>query len=146
MTNTDHGYAGELLVQSNLITQGVVPFMTTLSNSEVDLIGLKDNKSYKIQVKTSKCCENGSLKFDVRKTNRKTKDYGKDSFDILALVDIERGKVAYLKWEEIYPRQTIRMRTSEYSRNMNENFGNKGYQIFEDYLTFPIHTARQMVQ
>lgn len=136
--NTNIGHGGEHVVINSLIKQGIVPFRSELPSSEVDLMALIDDQVYKIQVKTSQRNERGSLHIDLRRSNRKNSDYRKESFDILAIVDADVDKVAYIDWNELHPRTKLTLRTDTYKGNINENFGSKGFDLFDRHLDFPL--------
>jgi hypothetical protein len=92
---TDIGHAGEKIVLADLILKNFFPFTAELPSSTVDLIALKNNITYRIQVKTSTFDDYGKMK--VGNLDK----YSKDQFDILAVVDLKSKNIAYIKWSDI---------------------------------------------
>jgi hypothetical protein len=120
MTNWKNiGHAGEKIVSADLILKNFVPFNSELPSSAVDLIALKNNKPYRIQVKTAKFNETGELKIgNLHK-------YSKNQLDILAAVDVKSKNVAYIKWSDIHPKSELTL----YNKRID------GRLYFYDYLS-----------
>lgn len=97
------GYAGEQIVSADLILRNFFPFNSELPSSPVDLIALKENNTYRIQVKTAKFNEYGEMR--IANLNK----YNKNEFDILAVVDIKSKNIAYLKWSEVFPKYELKL-------------------------------------
>lgn len=126
------GDCGEFLVLYDLTKKGFELFAPMNNGSLIDIVAIKNDTSFKIQVKASNKILNDKLVFDIRRSNNV---YSENSFDVLALVDTVNNKVAYLKWEEMYSRSTIKMRTSDYNRNFHSPHTTVHY--FDDHLEFP---------
>lgn len=107
---TDIGHAGEKIVLADLILKNFFPFTSELPSSPVDLIALKNNNTYRIQVKTSTFNDFGKMKIG------NLDKYEENQFDILAIVDLKNKNIAYIKWSEIYGRTSITI----YNKNKNE--------------------------
>jgi hypothetical protein len=97
------GHAGEKIVSADLILKNFFPFNAELPSSPVDLIALKNNYTYRIQVKTGKFNDEGELKIGH------LDKYSKNELDIVAAVDIKSRNIAYIKWSDIYPKTEIRL-------------------------------------
>lgn len=127
---TEIGFAGENFVAADLIKKGYTPFKPELPTSEVDMIAYRNNKLLKLQIKTSIPKENGVMLVDLRRGSQKDRNYRRDSFDYLCIVNGDTGEVIYLEWSRYWKRKTINLRT----RNFEEKACSGKGIYFNDFL------------
>lgn len=89
----EKGYLGQSLVEREFIKHGFNLFKPVLENGKVDLIVEKDNKYFKIQIKTVQQYKN-KKSIPVRKISHnmgeyKIKTYSKNDIDYFVGVDLE---------------------------------------------------------
>lgn len=132
------GSASESLVVADLLMQGVEVFTPVALGGNYDLVAILDGELFTIQVKSGTPQDNYRLKADVRRSsNSKTgREYKKD-YDILAVVDVDNRKVAYIPKDKMTAKASITIYTE---RDFSRKGLHKDYEpmIFEDYLDFPI--------
>lgn len=100
---TVKGMAGEALVVADLTLQGCNVFTPTNSHlPDYDLVVEIDGYLFKVQVRTGRS-DGHKIKYDLRRSSNAKDRYEKTgNYDILACVDIDSRKIAYLnKIEEL---------------------------------------------
>lgn len=95
------GVASEKLVEVDLILQGFDTFQPASQELPYDLIAQKDGKFYKIQVKMGQKKQENRIYVDARKGSAKERHYDHSDYDVLAVVDLEHKKVAYIPKNKI---------------------------------------------
>jgi hypothetical protein len=117
----DIGHAGELIVSTDLILNNFTPFTSQLPSSAVDIISLKNNRTYRIQVKTAEFNDSGYLLIN------NLHKYKEKELDIIATVDIKSKNIAYIPWTNLFGKSKVRL----------YNIKKDGFLYFYDYLKFP---------
>lgn len=83
------GNAAELFVAATLIEQGWAVYWPMLTQSRCDLVGEKDGKFFKIQVKRATQSKTGEFKYlqaRLKSRNKYGKSYTKEEVDYFAFV------------------------------------------------------------
>ena len=75
-----------MAICADLLLRGFHVYRNVVQNSGVDLVALKGEEFYKIEVKTAKCCKSGRLVWTKPRHN---------NFDIVAGYSIDTKQVAY---------------------------------------------------
>jgi hypothetical protein len=136
---TSKGYAAEALVIADLISKGIVPCKPEIPTTAFDLIAVYDNEIRKIQIKGCTPKEDGKLLVDVRRSKAKDRSYSRESFDVLAVVNLETKEVAYIDYESLGCPSQITLRTSR--PNMNGYGKERQPKLFSEFLDFPSKKA-----
>lgn len=95
------GRAAESLVQADLEFRGYVVWVTSEIKTTIDLIAQDDIGGLtRVQVK-SFVSDDESHDVDIRRSHAKIRHYDSSDFDVLAIVDINTRKIAYLNMAEL---------------------------------------------
>lgn len=133
-TKQQQGYGAEYLVVANLMLKGYEVFMPTNNSLAFDLLVIKNGKPLKVQVKSGAPNKQGKLRFDVRKPNKEF--YKSTDYDILAVVNVLNGKIAYFSREFIGDRRGITVLDS-YPKTLNGYIKGVVPIVFDDYEILP---------
>lgn len=132
MNTNQIGNLGEAEVLCKCLQLGYGVFLPYGDGNRIDLILEKDNKLYKVQVKTSATDENGTVIFKMA-SNKSTRqkitevhNYTEDEIDFYLLYSIVRDKIYLLPINEA-PKSTVTIR---YEKTIN----NPSIKYEEDYL------------
>ncbi|QDX93573.1 hypothetical protein EEL30_15485 [Brevibacillus laterosporus] len=123
------GVAGELLVQFELAMRNISVYPAGTAFSDCDLVAEVDGKLHKIQVKCGSNTRNSNrIETTVKRgTGVKKREYDEDAFDILAVVDLENRKVAFLPRKELGIKSSVTLWLEPPSPNSSR-------LEFKDYL------------
>lgn len=100
MDTISKGYLGQLIVEKAFIKNGYNLYTPVLENGKVDLIAEKNNKYWKLQIKTIQV-QHGKKNIPVRKVSHnmgqyKIKRYTSDDIDLFIGVDLETEDIYVL--------------------------------------------------
>jgi hypothetical protein len=132
---TSKGYAAEALVIADLISKGIVPCKPEIPTTTFDLIAVHDNEIRKIQIKGCTPKDGGKLLVDIRRSKARDRSYSRESFDVLAVVNLETKEVAYIDYESFGCPSQITLRT--YEPSMNGYGKERQPKLFSEFLEFP---------
>lgn len=106
---------------ADLNKQGYVAFLAGAGLS-YDVVVEIESKLYKVQVKSTAAprrlndtYRNPSYLFRIDKKHKKEKKYQKSDYDLLALVAVDIGAVAYLTFDQAENKAAIQLRASKKS-------------------------------
>jgi len=93
MGNIEKGYLGSLIVEKKFVANGFSIFKPSMENGKVDMIVEKENKYFRLQIKTVQESK-GKKCIPVRKISHSMKEYkistySKEEIDFFIGVDIE---------------------------------------------------------
>lgn len=128
------GVASEKLVEVDLILQGFDTFQPTSQELPYDLVAQKDNKFHRIQVKMGQKKAKNKIYVDARKGSAKVRNYSDSDYDVLAVVDLETRKVAYIPKEKINVTATLWTENVEYVNGCSKDYKPN---LFDNWIMFP---------
>lgn len=129
------GYAGEHIAIADLMMKFIPSSQPMLPGSPYDLIADVNRIRYTVQIKIAKN-KGDKLIVDYRKSHVESRNYTREDFDILAVVDLESRKVAYIPPELWVGKTQITMWKNP-PKSLNGFGGNRIPVMFDDYLEFP---------
>ncbi|MFL6977087.1 group I intron-associated PD-(D/E)XK endonuclease [Bacillus inaquosorum] len=131
-----YGYAAENIVRADLAKKEIVSLSPDIPWTHYDMVADINGSFVKIQVKTKMEHDGYRMIIDNRKSNGVSRPYTKSDYDILAIVDLESRRVAYLPYEVWQGRSQISIMLREV---VDTNGYGRGKQplYFSDYTNFP---------
>lgn len=129
------GYAGEHLAIADLTMKFIPTSQPMLPGSPYDLIADVNGERCTIQVKIA-THYGDKIRIDYRKSHVKSRTYTREDFDILAVVDLESRRVAYITPDMWLGKTQITMWKNP-PKTLNGFGGNRIPVMFEDHLEFP---------
>ena len=126
------GNIGEMAVAKDLMLKGYSVFYELGDLSKIDLIALKNKKTFKVQVKTKWNTTNGTCSADLRSSGPGySYKYTEDDIDIIACYAADRDIVFYVNVKDIISNNTrgLTIRLDKPKNNQT-----KGINLLENYL------------
>ncbi|MED1527845.1 group I intron-associated PD-(D/E)XK endonuclease [Bacillus pumilus] len=130
------GYAAENVVRADLAKRNIVSLSPDLPWTHYDLVADINGVFTRIQVKTNIKHDGYRMKIDNRKSNGVSRPYTKEDYEVLAIVDLESGGVAYLPYEVWKGKSQINIMLREVL-NMKGYGKDKQPLYFSDFIDFP---------
>jgi hypothetical protein len=131
------GAASEKLVELDLLLQGYEVFTPSVYGGNYDLLAVKGNDVYRVQVKNA-TPKDGRMEVDVRRSSHsKTgREYDTDGYDVLAIANLVDRKVAYVRRSDMTAKSSIKVWLT---RDIPTKGRHHDYTpfVFDDYLEFP---------
>jgi hypothetical protein len=119
--NKIKGRLGELAVTQDLIINDYVVFEEVTDTSKIDLVAYKDEKFYRIQVKSVCKKNNNAYYFNTIKKNGDKHWYKNGELDLWACYGIEDDCVAWLNEEEALSKNGWVFRNEPSKNNQTKN-------------------------
>ncbi|MEC3797999.1 group I intron-associated PD-(D/E)XK endonuclease [Bacillus velezensis] len=138
-----YGYAAENIVRADLAKKEIVSLSPDIPWTHYDMVADIGGSFVKIQVKTKMSHDGYRMIIDNRKSNGTSRPYTESDYDVLAIVDLENRRVAYLPYEVWQGRSQISIMLREV---VDTNGYGRGKQplYFSDYTNFPEVTTKEI--
>lgn len=130
------GLYGEFLVMADLVKRGFEVAEPRFAGSVYDLIASKGGPLIKLQVKCSNPNERGKIVCDIRKSHANDRLYTSSDFDVLAVVDYEKGLIAYMSYKEVAGKTRVSI-WNKTPQSMSGFGGSQKLRLFDEYKSFP---------
>lgn len=131
------GVASEKLVEVDLLLKGFEVFSPSAYGGNFDLLSVKGNDVYRIQVKSA-TPKDQKMDVDVRRSSvsKSGREYDQDGYDVLAIVNLVERKVAYVKRQNMTARSSIKVWLTRDIPTKGRHIGYEPY-VFDDLTEFP---------